>query len=51
MSGELKSQNINMKKAATQQSHHPAQITQTIPSNTTIFKKDISQRTRDTIPV
>jgi hypothetical protein len=28
MSGELKSENINKEKAPTQQSHHPAKITQ-----------------------
>jgi hypothetical protein len=28
MSGELKSENVNKKKAPTRQSHHPAKITQ-----------------------
>jgi hypothetical protein len=39
MSGELKSENINMEKAPTQRSHHPAQITRTIPSITTTCKQ------------
>jgi hypothetical protein len=39
MSGELKSENINIEKAPTQRSHHPAQITRTLPSITTKSKE------------
>jgi hypothetical protein len=42
MSGELKSENINMEKAPTQRSHQLAKRSTIIPSYTTKSKKDIS---------
>jgi hypothetical protein len=51
MSGELKSENINTEKAPTRRNHHPAKDHSTVPWNTTTFKKDIIQRTRDTFPL
>jgi hypothetical protein len=42
MSGELKSENINLQKSPTRRSHHPAKDHSTIPSNTMKFQKDIS---------
>jgi hypothetical protein len=43
MSRELKSENINKKKAPTQRSNHPAKHYSTIPLNTTTSQKDIIQ--------
>jgi hypothetical protein len=42
MSGELKSENINMEKAPTRRSHHPAKRSTIVPSYTTKIQKDIS---------
>jgi hypothetical protein len=42
MSGELKSENINMEKAPTQRSHHLAKRFTIILSHSTKFQKDIS---------
>jgi hypothetical protein len=51
MSGELKSENINMEKALLKEAIIQQKDHSTVPSNTTIFKKDIIQRTQDTFPL
>jgi hypothetical protein len=42
MSGELKSENINMEKSPTQRRNHPAKRPTIVPIYTTKFKQDIS---------
>jgi hypothetical protein len=51
MSGELKSENINMEKAPLEEAIIQQKDYSTVPLNTTTFQKDIIQRTQDTFPL